>query len=861
MKIIGNVVGTTLPKPNLKQTDPKKGDYVKGKDLIPTKVSQLENDEGYLTEHQDISGKLDADKLPEAIDTALEQAKASGEFDGKDGEDGYTPVKGKDYTDGAKGEQGYSFVTSVSRPSFTEAQWATYGEIGRSENWSNSSSVRNGCRIGDIFTVVGTATDTKNAHVAYFRCETASGDMRGTCIAHSIAESGGTGDTGPRGMSLLPVTTAPSSYTTEVNGLTPAYRISLSTVKSQASVDAVYAGDTIRYSYYHYPVIYVDSSYVYCRARVSIRGATGAAGAAGSDATVTTESITNALGYTPMNPNEYAVSVKALGAKGDNSTDDTAVFQSALANYRTVYVPGGKYKLSGELVIGSNCQLELAQDAVLYFTQTTGNCISMKMSANIVGNHATISVPYTFSGNVINIDSELNTSITDIPPFTKWDPMWKTARFITDLNIVKPDTRGFYYSMDGTCSGVAVYLRANYDVPSTTSSYIWATNLSKLRIAGAFTYGIFAESFKSGVTDSSGWIHQLKVDGFIDGPEVGLYLKNIEHTYASVLFLPRRAYTTDGKYIPYAKWGICLENSTNTNLLGSRVMDWNSTYSLWEKGNMYQHIALLGNCRDVKLDDFLYYGNPSHDIRDLIYTDTPSNLDSVSILEEPITRWFKPVDGVPYFSDGFAEKRLLLEEEFEDCFQLDRVANFKDYLPTAIDKDGTIFNGIGYIVSGKRWGSSGSLTDTPYYGCTGLIPVKKGDIIHVDGIKLGDGSDTNNNAVILDANFNYVIHGDAKHLVLHTNDYHFGYTDTENGFILELKNVTDITNAAYVAFSFGRTNISDYPVVSVNEPISFSQVGFLADSISVKSENVYGLDTRIEAAITTAIGSAIGGSY
>ena len=38
----------------------------------------------YLTEHQDISGKLDADKLPEAVNSALAQAKASGEFDGKD---------------------------------------------------------------------------------------------------------------------------------------------------------------------------------------------------------------------------------------------------------------------------------------------------------------------------------------------------------------------------------------------------------------------------------------------------------------------------------------------------------------------------------------------------------------------------------------------------------------------------------------------------------------------------------------------------------------------------------------------------------------------------------------------------------
>lgn len=67
---------------------------------IPTKVSQLTNDAGYLVHHQDISGKLDADKLPEAVNTALAQAKASGEFDGKDGnpgKDGETPVKGTDY--------------------------------------------------------------------------------------------------------------------------------------------------------------------------------------------------------------------------------------------------------------------------------------------------------------------------------------------------------------------------------------------------------------------------------------------------------------------------------------------------------------------------------------------------------------------------------------------------------------------------------------------------------------------------------------------------------------------------------------------------------------------------------------------
>ena len=36
MKIIGNTVGMGLPKPNLMQTDPSKGDYVAGKDIMAT---------------------------------------------------------------------------------------------------------------------------------------------------------------------------------------------------------------------------------------------------------------------------------------------------------------------------------------------------------------------------------------------------------------------------------------------------------------------------------------------------------------------------------------------------------------------------------------------------------------------------------------------------------------------------------------------------------------------------------------------------------------------------------------------------------------------------------------------------------
>jgi hypothetical protein len=54
--------------------------------------------------------------------------------------------------------------------------------------------------------------------------------------------------------------------------------MAISTIKSQAGVTEVLLGDTVRYSYYHYPIAYLDASYAYMTTRVSIRGATGAAG-------------------------------------------------------------------------------------------------------------------------------------------------------------------------------------------------------------------------------------------------------------------------------------------------------------------------------------------------------------------------------------------------------------------------------------------------------------------------------------------------------------------------------------------------------------------------------------------------------
>ena len=65
-------------------------------DAVSTSLTNYQPKGNYALQSEipDISGKLDSSALPIAINTALAQAKASGEFDGKDGN---TPVKGTDY--------------------------------------------------------------------------------------------------------------------------------------------------------------------------------------------------------------------------------------------------------------------------------------------------------------------------------------------------------------------------------------------------------------------------------------------------------------------------------------------------------------------------------------------------------------------------------------------------------------------------------------------------------------------------------------------------------------------------------------------------------------------------------------------
>ena len=285
------------------------------KDEIAEKAAELVEPSGG---NVDLSDYLQRTELPEAINDALAQAKDSGAFDGPPGEKGDKGdagpqgPKGDPGAKGSPGEDGRDGLTptieveenytsntgksgvliKVTQPHMTETGTST--EIYGFPIYNGTDG-----KAANIFSVkvemlaagaTPSATVTENALGSIITLKIPKGDKGdkgdtgATGAQGQPGEQGAPGEDGPagqRGTGILNTTTGISAYTTAVNGVTPAYRIALSTLKAQAKVSEVLVGDTVRYSYYVYPVIYVDATYAYLGTRVSIRGATGAEGEAG----------------------------------------------------------------------------------------------------------------------------------------------------------------------------------------------------------------------------------------------------------------------------------------------------------------------------------------------------------------------------------------------------------------------------------------------------------------------------------------------------------------------------------------------------------------------------------------------------
>ena len=544
------------------------------------------------------------------------------------------------------------------------------------------------------------------------------------------------------------------------------------------------------------------------------------------------------------------------GAKGDGSTDDTAAFRAALAEERVVFVPGGTYMLSGEIVIGNNCMLELSQDTVLEFTNTTGNCINIGMSSNLKGNHATIKVPYWFEGNVLYsyTNDQTSADINAVPPWTKWDPQWKSGRYVTDINICKDDgsqgaDRGYHYAVNPEdCRGTAVYLSADYTAGMST--FMWGVHYSNLRIAGAFSYGIRAVNY------DNGWNHEMRIDAFIDACETGVSLEDCSNVYVSAAIQPRRAYSLNKVYAPYAKYGIKLTNSKNVDLSGSRVWDWenedkpstteNEKTTLWTNGGEYQHIAMYGNCTGAIVNDFQW--NTRGDTRKRIYTDNDQNLETLTVLQEPIDRWFKVIGGNPYYTNGVDNIKLLRDDDLNKLITITAVKNYTDVLAQATDTDGVaIFNDIGYQI-GKRFVSLGSgtdLTDSMYYMTTGFIAVSPGQTINAKDLSFDDTA--KGYAGIVYYNENRERFGSqTAPLIVNPNSYWVqSYTRTADGFSLQFPDNGTVKDLAYVRMVFPMTCVGQFPTMAVNEPAEPVYKRVLADEVAVKGENIVGIPGQV----------------
>lgn len=228
-------------------------------------------------------GAVAKSELTAVVNTALAQAKASGEFDGKDGkpgEDGYTPIKGVDYFDGNPGKDG-----TDGQDGYTPVKGKDYFDGKDGQDGSDGVSATHSWN-GTVLTVTS-ASGTSSADLKGEKGDSIKGDK---------------GDPGADGVSPT-VAVSKSGKTTTVtitdkNGTKTATIVDGAdgssgkdgtsvTVKSVSESTADGGSNVVTFS---------DGKTVTIK-----NGSKGSTGSAGSDASVTATNIKNALGYTPAN--------------------------------------------------------------------------------------------------------------------------------------------------------------------------------------------------------------------------------------------------------------------------------------------------------------------------------------------------------------------------------------------------------------------------------------------------------------------------------------------------------------------------------------------------------------------------------
>lgn len=251
---------------------------------------------------------------------------------------------------------------------------------------------------------------------------------------------------------------------------------------------------------------------------------------------------------------------------------------------------------------------------------------------------------------------------------------------------------------------------------------------------------------------------------------------------------------------------------------------------------MLIRIAMVGNCSGTILNDFFYYEMPSYDIRNLIYTDTDSNLEKITILQEPFTRWFKPnLDNKPTFYNGAEYKELCLKETYDATFETVLVPNFVNKLPLATDANGAVYGNNGYII-GKRLSTDGdTLVDDTGFITTGFIPVKSGDIIRLKGLSFTPGDNTCR-LFLYDSSHSFkAVIGRANLQGNLSTAFVNNYVENDDGS----SEFTIVYSAAYIRLTlYKRSLTDDTQIISVNQELTYSQVGALASGVKVNYDQL-----------------------
>lgn len=135
---------------------------------------------------------------------------------------------------------------------------------------------------------------------------------------------------------------------------------------------------------------------------------------------------------------------------------------------------------------------------------------------------------------------------------------------------------------------------------------------------------------------------------------------------------------------------------------------------------------------------------------------------------------------------------------------------FTNVLTTAVDKDGTPYNGgKGYKTGYRISSSSKAETEATNMCCTGYIPSSKNDIIRIKNAVLS--SDTNNNITFYKSDFT------ALSAITYTSELKT-YDDGNGLYTTPGKNAEYV---AYIRITFG--TITDDTIITLNEEIAYSQ--------------------------------------